>query len=261
MFWHKNLGRAYVLSVPIDSGKGTPIVLLHGLGGKALDWGPAVDLLADDNRQILAFDLLGFGSSPKPQWSSFDVDVHAKSVAKTIKKMTKEPVILVGHSMGAIIAVRVARNHPKLVKQLILYEIPVYSTDLVDVPRDPRNRAYKSLFTMAANNPKYIIPLIRLIGKVASNVASMNLDKASWEPFEKSLRNTVMQDTVYEDVSKLDTPVDLIFGNYDFLVMRRTFKKLYKNTDNIAFHKLNETHKITRRTGRIIASILKHHAV
>lgn len=246
--------------MPIEVGEGSRVVLLHGLGGKAVDWQPVVDELDHNNIQLVALDLLGFGSSPKPEWSDFDVDDHAKSVAITIKKTLKTPVVLVGHSMGAIIATRVARTYPKLVKHLILYEIPVYANHSSARLGDPRNKAYRSLFTVAANNPKHTMRLIRLIGKVASEISAIHLDETTWPPFEKSLRNTVMQDTVYDDISQLSIPIDLIFGKYDFLVMKRTFKRIYKNTDNINFHKVNETHKITKRTGRVLSSIIEQAA-
>ena len=135
--WHRRLGKAYILKRTIDQGKGQPVVLLHGLGRTGADWQPVVEGLGYFPFRIVAFDLLGFGKSPKPAWLEYDIDDHARAVIASLEKQRlPQPAVLVGHSMGCLIAVRVARWRPDLVRHLVLYEMPLYEGL-------PRKRTYR----------------------------------------------------------------------------------------------------------------------
>ena len=77
--WHQRLGRPYILAKHHDSGSGTPVVLLHGIGKSGKVWQPLIDELADEPFRLTVFDLLGFGDSPKPDWPLYDIDTHAQA--------------------------------------------------------------------------------------------------------------------------------------------------------------------------------------
>lgn len=254
--WHKVLSRPYKLATPIKSGKGDTAIFLHGLGGKAKDWEKAFEKIDAENLNIIAFDLLGFGKSPSPDWLEYDVDDHAKSVSVSIKSNSKKPVILVGHSMGAVVAARVARNHPDTVKHLILYQVPIYSKDSDALVYSPVHKGFLSLFTYAINNPKFTMKFIDLFGKVSRDESLIKLNDNNWMTFQRSLKNTVMKDTVYDDLNSIKAPVDVIYGTYDVLVVKRKMKKVFKDTSNIHFHEVRESHKITKKTGTIINRLI-----
>ena len=63
----------------------------------------------------MSFDMLGFGNSPKPDWKSYDVRDQAASIAATLrqKAITRLDVVI-GHSMGSLAAVELAKQHPHL---------------------------------------------------------------------------------------------------------------------------------------------------
>jgi pimeloyl-ACP methyl ester carboxylesterase len=126
-FWHERLGRPYKLYRRIDSGKGGAVVLLHGIGRSGKVWRRVVDGLQFFPYRVIVFDLLGFGESPKPKHLAYTVDDHADAVIAAMERLRlKEPAVLAGHSMGCLVAVRVARLRPDLVKHLVLYEMPLY---------------------------------------------------------------------------------------------------------------------------------------
>jgi pimeloyl-ACP methyl ester carboxylesterase len=101
------------------SGAGPTVVLLHGLTGSHVSW----QLVADElpGRRLLAPDLRGRGRSnemPGP----FGLAAHADDVAALIRMHADEPVLVVGHSMGAFIAVVLAKRHRAAVAGLVLVD-------------------------------------------------------------------------------------------------------------------------------------------
>ncbi|GAA3953644.1 alpha/beta hydrolase [Gordonia caeni] len=102
---------------------GAPTVLaLHGLTGHGKRWG----LLAQDHLpdlHVLAPDLLGHGHSPwTPPWS---IDDHAAAVAAVVDREVhpaQRPLVVVAHSFGSAVALRLAHTRPDLVKALVLLD-------------------------------------------------------------------------------------------------------------------------------------------
>jgi pimeloyl-ACP methyl ester carboxylesterase len=100
-------------------GHGTPIVLVHGLGSTAAHWLPTARLLARNHRVTLV-DLPGHGDSPMPEPFSLEQGVAALDGA--LADLGPEPVILVGHSIGGLVAAAEALEHPERVRGLVLIE-------------------------------------------------------------------------------------------------------------------------------------------
>src|SRR6185312_8891679 len=113
-FWHKTLRRPYYLAPVVDiKGRGQTVLLLHGIGRSGQVWNHVVYGLAARGLRIVALDLLGFGASPKPSWPAYDIDDHAAAVIASVEKLKLErPLVIVGHSMGCLVAVRLARLRP-----------------------------------------------------------------------------------------------------------------------------------------------------
>ncbi len=104
---------------------GTPVVLLHGLASSSRYWLPSLALLSDHHRLLLP-DLLGFGRSPKPFASHDSAEEHLAWLRRSLDPLLgAEPFALVGHSMGALVALRYAVEHPQQVTRLALISLPV----------------------------------------------------------------------------------------------------------------------------------------
>jgi pimeloyl-ACP methyl ester carboxylesterase len=257
-FWHKTLRQPYKLSLRIDQGNGQSVVLLHGLAVTAENWHYVTTNLNPERYRSVAFDLLGFGDSPKPDWSAYSVDDHAHSIVASLRKNhVQKPIVLVGHSMGAIIAVRISKLYPDLVKHLILYQMPVYSDSPEFNIKDMRHKAYVRLFESMLNNPKLLVSTAARLGKVVTRVAHFEFDERSWYPFEQSLRHTIMQEQVYRDLHELRMPIDVIYGRLDMLVLRRSMKRLFSSSAHVRFHQLNETHQISGRAAKVIVQLIE----
>ncbi|HSS93620.1 MAG TPA: alpha/beta hydrolase [Candidatus Dormibacteraeota bacterium] len=101
-------------------GDGKPMLMVHGLGGNALNWMAVGPELAKDHHAI-ALDLAGFGQTPLYHRSA-SVGANADLVKDFIQKVIGEPATLMGNSMGGHIGVLVAADHPKWVTESVLVD-------------------------------------------------------------------------------------------------------------------------------------------
>jgi pimeloyl-ACP methyl ester carboxylesterase len=105
------------------AGSGTPVVLIHGLGGSADWWRKNVEALAAAGHLVVAIDLVGFGRNRlfarKTSLPLAFADIAAL-LTRWIESSFDGPVHLAGNSMGGHIAIHVAAMRPDLVRSLTL---------------------------------------------------------------------------------------------------------------------------------------------
>ena len=107
----------FAASSSSDTGRGTPLVLLHAFPLDRGMWQQQIDALAGQCR-ILAVDLPGFGqSSVDPNVS---VETAADGLAELLEAANLRKVVLGGLSMGGYVAMAFARRHPQRLAGLIL---------------------------------------------------------------------------------------------------------------------------------------------
>jgi len=104
-----------------DEGQGQDIVLLHGIGSSAENWAWLMPYLTNQFR-LLAPDLPGFGQSDFPAniKQGTQIDRAAEILRQMIDGFGLHQPIIVGHSMGAGIALEYARRHPNACRGLVL---------------------------------------------------------------------------------------------------------------------------------------------
>ena len=98
----------------------TPVVLVHGLGGSHLNWVLFGPLLRRHGR-VYAVDLAGFGLTPGGERES-TVTANVTLLTAFLRDVVREPAILVGNSMGGMVALLLTATHPDLVHRLVLLD-------------------------------------------------------------------------------------------------------------------------------------------
>lgn len=240
---------SHTLRVTYDPKKGTPIVFLHGIASDSSTWQNVLPLLPETYRPI-TIDLLGFGESPKPSRNNYSTRDHAKAVIKTIKKLgIQTPVVIVGHSMGSLIAVEVARRRPDIVKSLIMVSAPLYTNSEIKQARlqGPLvvTNVLFSLYKRIILHEKLSLRAAQALMKLSPNAATFTLDKDTWLPFKKSLQNTIMNQTTLTDIPTINKPMQLIYGRLDMLVIAKHYIKLANNSPSIETQSYTGGHMIT----------------
>ncbi|XP_038131504.1 1-acylglycerol-3-phosphate O-acyltransferase ABHD5-like [Cyprinodon tularosa] len=102
----------------------TPVVLLHGFGGGVGLWAQNLEALAE-HHLVYALDLLGFGQSSRPVFSTDPQEAETEfveSMEEWRAKVGLESMILLGHNLGGFLSVSYSIAYPGRVKRIILVE-------------------------------------------------------------------------------------------------------------------------------------------
>jgi 3-oxoadipate enol-lactonase len=99
-------------------GDGPTVLMLHGIGGGHLAFAPQVETLASSGYRAVAWDMPGYGHSAPIEPYTFKG--LAQSCIQLIEALNSGSVVLVGHSMGGMVAQEVVARRPDLVRRLVL---------------------------------------------------------------------------------------------------------------------------------------------
>jgi len=102
-----------------------PVLLLHGFGTSIGHWRHNLPVLGQ-NYPVYALDLLGFGNSRKAG-TTYTIDLWVNQVYEFWRTLIQHPVVLVGNSIGSLVALSAAATHPEMVKGLALVNLPDFS--------------------------------------------------------------------------------------------------------------------------------------
>ncbi|WP_279433619.1 alpha/beta hydrolase [Actinomadura sp. KC345] len=103
---------------------GTPILALHGHFGRARCFAPLAAALAPGHR-VIALEQRGHGHSDRGD--GYGPDAYVADAAEFLRGLGLGPVIVLGHSMGGVVAFRLAARHPELVRALVVEEGGAYN--------------------------------------------------------------------------------------------------------------------------------------
>jgi pimeloyl-ACP methyl ester carboxylesterase len=123
-----------------EKGAGPAVVLIHPAGASASTWGDLTDELANVAR-VIAYDRRGYcrtgGTLPR------SIAEHTRDAAALVERLQAAPVVAVGISVGATIAIDLARTRPELVRAVVAHESPWHVTH-----HRPTFRQIRALSTM-----------------------------------------------------------------------------------------------------------------
>jgi len=100
--------------------KGPAIVCIHGLTANHTCWASMADALSPGHR-LIAYDLRGRGESDKPD-KGYSLEIHGEDLGRLLDHFKLKTAIVMGHSLGAHIALRFAVKHPARVSKLVLVD-------------------------------------------------------------------------------------------------------------------------------------------
>ena len=103
------------------AGEGLPVVLLHGWALAQHTYRRVIEEIADQGCMVIAPSMPGFGGSGALEGEAFSLSGYAKWVADLLDMLEiDEPAVLVGHSFGGGVAIKLAHDMPSRVRSLVL---------------------------------------------------------------------------------------------------------------------------------------------
>jgi len=250
--------RAPVLHVAVDEGSGPPVVLLHGIASSYVTFANVIPLISDDHR-VIALDLLGFGSSPSPDGATYSLEEHAAAVLRTLRRLkVRHPVVLVGHSMGALIAIRLAAIRPRRVGKLVVVSPPVYVTP--DAVGDWRDRAalgaYLRVYDYLRSNKQFTMRAAAGLARLSPIKNLLEVSERNWTPFVLSLEHAIESQTTVSDLARVRAPIDLVYGSIDPFLAPAGIK-LAESMRRVTAHRVEGgDHVIRKRMARVVAAAI-----
>jgi len=247
-FWHQFLRRPYKLHVEKYGAPNLPVViLLHGIGASGEDWKHFLPELTK-HYHCISVDLLGCGRSPKPQWLGYFPEDHSKSLRATIRSLRLDNFILIGHSLGALLATSYASRYPLSIERLILLSPPVYPPVTRIRNHLARQRTGVLMAIYRALQKSFVTP--ELIGRLAFILPPAKYIKENsegWLPAMRTLERCIEQQTVLEDIQKVAMPVDVWYGLLDEVVIGTNIQLLATHHPKTNIHTYGGRHLLTKQ--------------
>lgn len=128
---------------PASAPNGHTVIIFHGNNFAGFYFGPIIDALRRDGFRVVVPDQIGWGRSSKPiiPYSFNDMARNTRAILQSLKI---DKVMVIGHSMGGMLAARFTTQYPALVERLVIYN-PIGLTDpRYDRPAGSVDEAYKS---------------------------------------------------------------------------------------------------------------------
>jgi pimeloyl-ACP methyl ester carboxylesterase len=114
----EQLRMAYMDIAPVQP-NGRTVVLLHGRNFPSSYWAPVIRMLSEAGYRVVVPDLIGFGKSSKPS-GELHFDTLARNTMALLDHLGIAKADIVAHSLGGMLAVRIARAYPDRVAHLVL---------------------------------------------------------------------------------------------------------------------------------------------
>ena len=227
----------------VEQGRGRPVILLHGAAASLHDWNRLVPDLASKGYHALAPDLPGHGDSIKPEEpSQYSIENFYRYLQGWIEDLQLDsPPILVGHSMGGYLSLVYTLRHPGQVKALVLIN-PLYTPEQLT-----------PLLRMASRRPASGEKALRMAPEWLMNLL-LGWDPSKPADFPPEARRQIANDykrasphIVYvtqtisdltPDLSQIDLPILVIWGDKDQTLSPSSFAPLVKRLPQAAGHEI-----------------------
>jgi pimeloyl-ACP methyl ester carboxylesterase len=151
---------SYMDVSPKGMHNGHTVLLLHGNNFGGFYFKPIIDALTAEGFRVIVPDQIGYGRSSKPI-ASYNFNSQARNTWLILQSLKIERAMVVGHSMGGMLAARLATQYPKAVERLVLYN-PIGLIDgRYERPMTPIDESYQETLksdyqSIRANLARYV---------------------------------------------------------------------------------------------------------
>lgn len=237
-------------------GATTPVMLLHGFGASIGHWRHNLEVIGE-HHTVYALDMLGFGASRKAS-TDYKIDLWVSQVYEFWRTFIKQPMVLVGNSIGSLICLAAAAAHPEMVKGIAMINLPDLSLEEEMIPdwlKPVVSRIKKIVLSpIIVKSLFYVVrrpPVVRKwAGRAYANPDALTtelieiltapaLDRGAataFSAFFKAMTSAEFGPNIKTILPKLDIPLLLMWGLQDRMIppqLSRRFVELNPNLELI----------------------------
>jgi pimeloyl-ACP methyl ester carboxylesterase len=215
--------RMAYMDVPLTgAANGRTVLLLHGRNFPASYWEPVAKALARAGYRIVIPDQIGFGKSSKPTFY-YSFDDLARLTSGLLDRLGIAQADVVAHSIGSMLAVRLARAYPQKVTRLVLqapigledyrlYVPPVETERLVTQERELTAEGYRRqlVSNYALTRPEQVEPFVELRERIKGS--------GEYERWVRSFVNSyqmIYREPVAHEIPLVTQPTLFVMGARD----------------------------------------------
>ncbi|WP_426023582.1 alpha/beta fold hydrolase [Brevundimonas sp. PWP3-1b1] len=219
------LEMTYMDVAPTGPANGRTALLLHGKNFCAATWAPTIRVLAQAGFRVIAVDQIGFCKASKPADYQFSLPQLATNTKGLLDSLNIDRAVIVGHSMGGMLAARFAIQHPDAVERLVLVNpIGLEDWQAEGVPYAPLDAAYanerrttfdtiktyqRKFYYDGQWRPEYDEPVAMLAGMYAGPGG----DAVAWNQAQTS--DMIFTQPIAHEFARIAAPTTLIIGGTD----------------------------------------------
>ncbi len=257
--FHRYLRVPYTLNVKVYQNPKHPratFVFIHGIGNSLHAWNEIVDTLPDDVR-LIGIDLLGFGDSPKPRHAVYNAKTQARSVGVTLLslRLAQRP-ILIGHSLGALVAVDIASRYPLVIKRLVLCSPPFYRPRVPAATLPTKEEMLRSLYKAALKHPDQLQKLSPIAVRLGLANKALTINEDTTASYIAALESSIINQTSLSEIKRLSLPITIMYGALDPVVVSATIAQLGKSQKNITVKRIVAGHEVVGRYAKELTKLL-----
>jgi pimeloyl-ACP methyl ester carboxylesterase len=182
-------------------GRGKPIIFVHGWLGSWRYWVPVMDDLAKDYRTY-ALDLWGFGDSDKTR-EYYGIDSYVELLLSFMDDLGIVRAPLVGHTLGAAIAARLASRYPDRISRVLAVSLPLSADGINDklLSAAPNEALARLFWHRQRPYPEVEMGLV----KTAENAIALSIQ-------------SVAQLNIRSVLDQVDAPLLTVYGERDNVI-------------------------------------------
>ena len=157
----QQLRMSYMDVAPIGPANGRTVVLLHGNNFGGFYFGGPAEVLRKEGFRVIIPDQIGYGRSSKPTTIPYNFSQWARNTKLLLDSLKIDKAMIVGHSMGGMLAARFATQYPATTERLVLYN-PIGLSDgrferpLADVDEAYKNNVNQTYQSVRASLMRYV---------------------------------------------------------------------------------------------------------
>jgi len=182
----------------------TTVVFLHGWQSSVKVWVKILEKLGHNQVRLIALDMPGFGQSPIPKLA-WGVGDYAELVKNFATKLELKNIVLVGHSFGGRVAIKLVSKEPKLIKKLVLVDAAGF--------RNEKIQTKLKILAAKTAKPLFALPILKRLKETAL-IAMGAKDYVEAGPMRQIFMKTINEDLT-DFMHEITIPTLLIWGEKD----------------------------------------------